>query len=253
MARLHGKVALITGGGADPGLGAATAVRFAEEGARLFLTDIDGASAERVVAKIRASGGVAAAMAHDVTSEAEWDAVFAAVEAAYGGLDILINNVGIAIPKAFEETTHRDWSKQHDTNVTSVFFGCQRAIRAMKPRGAGSIINISSIAGLVGMHSMAPYCSSKGAVRLLTKAVALEVARDGIRVNSVHPGTMRTQHHIDSVAHDPTMANRFAEQIPMGRFGEPEDIANMNLFLASDEACYITGAEFVVDGGHTVA
>jgi len=252
MGRLPGKIALITGGGADPGLGAATAARFAAEGARVLVTDIDGDSAERVAGKIRKAGGDATAMAHDVTREADWVKAFALLTEIYGDIDILVNNVGIAIPKAFVDTSYADWSRQHDTNVGGMFFGCQQAIRAMKRDGrGGAIINISSIAGMIGMAGMAPYCSSKGAVRLFTKALAVEVARDGIRVNSVHPGTIRTQHHIDSVAQDPTMANLFAEQIPMGRFGEPDDIANMNLFLASDEARYITGAEFVVDGGHT--
>ena len=252
MARLAGKIALITGGASVPGLGSATAKRFAEEGAVVYLTDRDGAGAEKVAAGIRATGGKAHALTHDVTSEADWDRVMAAIEAGHGALDIIVNNAGIAVLRPIGEMTTADWLLQNNVNLNSVFFGTKRAVQAMRKAGrGGSIINISSVVGQVGVPACAAYAAAKGGVRLMSKSVAVECAAENIRVNTVHPGMILT--NMQGVAAEDNAANYDATLalIPMGRMGEPADIANMNLFLASDEARYITGAEFTVDGGMT--
>lgn len=252
MGRLAGKVALVTGGASVPGLGSATAIRFANEGAFVWVTDRDGAGAEAVAAGIRANGGNAQAMAHDVTSEADWDAVMAAIIATSGSLDVLVNNAGIAVLGMIEQVTSADWRHQLNVNLDSVFFGTQRAVVAMRAAGkGGSIINISSVVGLSGVPGCTSYAAAKGGVRLMTKTIALECAADNIRVNSVHPGMILT--NIQGVAAEDNASNYDATLalIPMGRMGEPDDIANMNLFLASDEAKYVTGTELVVDGGMT--
>ncbi len=250
MGRLTGKVALITGAASIPGLGSATAFRFAEEGASVFLTDINAPGAEAVAETIRSNGGTAVSMAHDVTSTAEWDAVFAAVEAQFGTLDTIVNNAGIAILGPFAEITEAEWMRQNDTNLHSVFFGTQRAVKLMRKTGTGgSIINISSVVGLIGVAGCAAYAAAKGGVRLFSKTVALECAMDKIRVNTVHPGMIMTNIQKVAMQENPEVYKTLSASIPMGHFGEPEDIANMNLFLASDESRYITGAEFVVDGG----
>lgn len=257
MKRLEGKIALVTGGASVPGLGSATAIRFAQEGARVYVTDRDLDGAEKVVQSIRDAGGQATALAHDVTSEADWDRVIAAIDAADGALDVVVNNAGIAVLGEFDKVTTADWLKQNDVNLNSVFQGTQRAFVMMRRPGAdgrargGSIINISSVAGLIGVPGCAAYAASKGGVRLFSKVVALEGAADGIRCNTVHPGMIAT--NIQGVALEDNAANYDAVMalVPMGYMGAPEDIANMNLFLASDEARYVTGAEFVVDGGMT--
>ena len=250
MARLAGKVALITGGASVPGLGSATAHRFAREGAVVYVTDRDGSGAALVAQSIRDAGGQAHAMEHDVTSEADWDRVMAAIEAAHGGLDVLVNNAGIAVLRLIGELTTADWLLQNDVNLNSVFHGTKRAVLAMRKAGkGGSIVNISSVVGQVGVPACGAYAAAKGGVRLFSKSVAVECAREGIRINTVHPGMILT--NMQDVAEEDNAANYEATLalIPMGRMGEPDDIANMNLFLASDEAKYITGAEFTVDGG----
>lgn len=252
MARLAGKIALVTGGASVPGLGSATAHRFAQEGAKVWVTDRDLPGAEKVAQAIRDAGGQAQALVHDVTSESDWDAAFAAIEAADGHLDILVNNAGIAVLRPIGEMTTADWRLQNDVNLNSVFYGTQRAVAAMRKTGTrGSIINISSVAGLVGVPACSAYAAAKGGLRLFSKTVAIETAREGIRVNSVHPGMILT--NIQGVAQEDNAANYDAvlNAVPMGYMGEPDDVANINLFLASDEAKYVTGAEFVVDGGMT--
>ena len=250
MARLAGKIALVTGAASIPGLGSATAIRFAAEGARLFVTDMDGAGAETVAQMIRDQGGDAQAMRHDVTSEADWDAVFSAMIAAHGRIDILVNNAGIAVLQMIEVVTGADWLRQNDVNLNSVFYGTQRAVREMRRVGqGGSIINLSSVAGSVGVPGCGAYSASKGGVRMFSKTVALECARDKIRVNSVHPGMIMTNMQVVALRDNPEQYDLLSAAIPMGEFGAPDDIANMNLFLASDESRYVTGAEFVVDGG----
>lgn len=243
-----GKKVLITG--AASGIGRATAIRFAAEGARLFVTDMDGAGAETVAQMIRDQGGDAQAMRHDVTSEADWDAVFSAMIAAHGRIDILVNNAGIAVLQMIEVVTGADWLRQNDVNLNSVFYGTQRAVREMRRVGqGGSIINLSSVAGSVGVPGCGAYSASKGGVRMFSKTVALECARDKIRVNSVHPGMIMTNMQVVALRDNPAQYDLLSAAIPMGEFGAPDDIANMNLFLASDESRYVTGAEFVVDGG----
>jgi NAD(P)-dependent dehydrogenase (short-subunit alcohol dehydrogenase family) len=233
-----------------PGLGSATAQRFAEEGAIVYVTDRDGPGAEAVAADIRAKGGQAHAMAHDVTSEADWDAVMAAIESAHGRFDVLVNNAGIAVLRPIEEFTAADWKLQNDVNLNSVFYGTQRGVAAMRKAGnGGSIINLSSVAGLFGVPACGAYSASKGGVRMFTKVIALECAKDKIRCNSVHPGMILT--NMQAVAEEDNAANYDATLalIPMGFMGDPLDIANMNLFLACDESRYVTGTEMVVDGG----
>jgi NAD(P)-dependent dehydrogenase (short-subunit alcohol dehydrogenase family) len=250
MGRLAGKIALVTGAASVPGLGSATAIRFAEEGATVYLTDRDGDGAEAVAAGIRATGGQAQAMAHDVTSEADWDRVMATIVEAHGGLDVLVNNAGIAVLRPIEDFTTADWNLQNDVNLNSVFYGTKRAVIAMRGAGkGGSIINISSVAGLFGVPACGAYAASKGGVRLFSKVIAVECAKDRIRCNTVHPGMILT--NMQGVAEEDNAANYDATLalIPMGYMGDALDIANMNLFLASDEARYITGSELVVDGG----
>lgn len=250
MGRLDGKIALVTGGASVPGLGSATAQRFAQEGAVVFLTDLDGTAAEAVAQGIRDGGGQATALPQDVTNEADWDRVIAAILAAHGRLDILVNNAGIAVLRMMDSLTTADWLHQNDVNLNSVFYGTVRAVREMRRVGeGGSIINMSSVAGLVGVPGCGAYSASKGGVRLFSKSVSIETARDQIRVNTVHPGMIMTNMQIIALRDNPEQYEILTASIPMGRMGEPVDIANMNLFLASDEARYITGAEFTVDGG----
>ena len=250
MARLSGKIALVTGAASVPGLGSATAMRFAEEGAEVYLTDRDAAGAEAVAQGIRDKGGKAHAMAHDVTSEADWDRVMAAIDAAHGRIDVLVNNAGIAVLRLIEDFTTSDWKLQNDVNLNSVFYGTKRAVIAMRKAGnGGSIINISSFAGLFGVPACSAYAAAKGGVRIFSKVIAIECAKDKIRCNTVHPGMILT--NMQAVAEEDNAANYDATLalIPMGFMGDPMDIANMNLFLASDEARYVTGTEMVVDGG----
>jgi len=248
--RLDGKIALVTGAASVPGLGNATAVRFAEEGARLIVTDLDAEGAERTAAQIRDAGGAARAMRHDVTDTAAWDAVFQSIEAQERRLDIIVNNAGIAILRSFTEFTDAEWIKQNDVNLHSVFYGTQRAVKLMKKVGnGGSIINISSVAGLIGVEGCAAYAAAKGGVRMFSKSVALEHAKDGIRVNTVHPGMIMTNMQTVALKDNPEIYEQLSTRIPMGHFGDPADIANMNLFLASDESRYCTGGEYLVDGG----
>jgi NAD(P)-dependent dehydrogenase (short-subunit alcohol dehydrogenase family) len=250
MGRLAGKIALVTGAASVPGLGSATAFRFAEEGAILFVTDLDGEGVERTAQAIRDKGGQATAITHDVTSTDAWDRVFDAIVAAHGRLDVLVNNAGIAILRPFAEFTDAEWIRQNDVNLHSVFYGTQRAVKLMRQVGqGGSIVNLSSVAGIIGVPGCAAYAAAKGGVRLFGKAVALECAREKIRVNSVHPGMIMTNMQNDALRDNPEQYEILSNMIPMGAFGDPIDIANMNLFLASDESRYITGAEFVVDGG----
>ena len=255
--RVAGKIAIVSGAAA--GIGRASAFRLAEEGAKVCLSDIDEAGAEQGAAEIRSLGGEALALAHDVAEEAAWRRVIDGTIQHFGGLDILVNNAGIAFAAGIEETTTEQWRRIMAVNVDSVFFGCKMAIPAMRESGGGgAIVNMSSILGLVGTPAQAAYNATKGAVRLFTKGVALECAESGwgIRVNSVHPAYIRTP-----------MVERYAETWgsldaglaalgslhPLGRVGEAEEVANAVLYLASDEAKFVTGTELVIDGGYTAA
>ncbi|WP_298675373.1 SDR family NAD(P)-dependent oxidoreductase [uncultured Sphingomonas sp.] len=248
--RVEGKVALVTGAGSVGGIGQAIARRLSEEGATVYLGDVDAAGADARATEI---GGNAIGLAHDATSEAGWADVLCRIVADRGRLDILVNNAGVAILYPIEEMTLERFSRQIDVNMTSAFLGMRAAVATMREAGnGGSIVNISSVGGIVGLARTHAYGASKAGVRVFGKALAMETARDGIRVNSVHPGMIETGMTAPLAAPDPEeQRQRIAAMVPMARMGKPEEIANCVLFLASDEASYITGAEFVVDGGMT--
>jgi 3(or 17)beta-hydroxysteroid dehydrogenase len=264
MGRVDGKVAIVTGAGS--GIGRAAAMALAREGARVVLTDLAASAAEESAAAIRRHGGEAIALAHDVGEEAQWAAVIAATQSAFGRLDVLVNNAGVAGKGPLAETSAEDWRALMRVNLDGVYFGTRAAMAAMQPDGGaragfGSIIMISSILGLVGGVRSAAYSASKGAVRLLAKSVALECAARGlrVRVNSIHPGYIdtpliaavlerRAQTDGTDVA---SLRSDLVALHPLGRLGTPEDIAAGIVFLASDESSFITGAELVIDGGYT--
>ncbi len=250
--RLNGKIALVTGAASPRGLGGTTAARFAEEGAIVYATDLDLETLERTAADIRAAGGQIITFRQDVTSEADWDDIFAAIKRGHGTLDILINNAGIAVLRMIEDFTTADWNKQLDVNLNSVFYGTKRAVASMRDGGkGGAIVNVSSIAGMVGVPACSAYAAAKAGVRVFSKAVAMECAAQNIRVNTIHPGMIDTDMQ-DVAKRDNTAAfHEIVAAIPMKRMGEPIDIANANLFLCCDEGRYITGAELVIDGGVT--
>jgi len=257
MERIRGKAALVTG--AASGIGRATAMLFAREGARVLATDLDPAGAA-VVASIRTGGGEAHFVRHDVTDEVSWlDAIGGALE-AFGRLDILVNNAGIAFAKPVGEMTLAEWRRVMAVNLDGVFLGTREAVRVMRRTGGGAIVNMSSASGLVGSPLASAYCASKGAVRLFTKAVALEVAGDGIRVNSIHPGGVRTPIWAKADFWPGLVAKSGSEDAafealaggaPLGRLADPEEIAEAILYLASDASKFMTGSELVIDGGYT--
>lgn len=255
MARLAGRVAVVTGAAA--GIGAACAETLAREGAAVVLTDLDAASGEAVAARIRAAGGQARFVAQDVTEEAGWADLVALVGREHGRLDVLVANAGIAIQVPdVTDMTLADWRRLMAVNVDGVFLGVKHALPLMRRAGhGGSIVMMSSIAGIRGSQGLACYSASKGAVRLFAKAVAMECAamRDGIRVNSVHPGVIATgiwRKMPEAGGRPPIDATALAASIvPMGEMGTPQDVADGVLFLASDESRHMTGAELVIDGG----
>lgn len=259
--RLDGKVALITG--AARGLGAETARVMGAAGAAIMVTDVLEAEGRATVDTLKAAGVRAFFRRHDVTSEADWDAAVAATIAEAGGFDILVNNAGIEVVHRIEDTTPEIFERVMRVNSTGTFLGMRAAVAAMKPGGragkGGAIVNLSSIAGLLGFPGVTAYCASKGAVRLMTKAVAMECAAlgYGIRVNSLHPGLIATDMGTALLGHfvaaglgpdETTVAAQFAARQPYGE-GRPSDIAEAALYLASDAARWVTGAELSVDGG----
>jgi NAD(P)-dependent dehydrogenase (short-subunit alcohol dehydrogenase family) len=255
MGRVSGKVALVTG--AASGIGRASAEALAREGAAVVLTDVQ--DGEEVATGIRAAGGNARFLRHDVASESDWQSVIETIERQEDRLDILVNNAGIAIAGLIHELKLEDWRRQMAVNVDGVFLGVKTSLPLMrqnsKARG-GSIINISSIAGLRGAANLSAYCTSKGAVRLFTKSVAIECAtmQDGIRCNSIHPGLIETPiwGQVVPGANEPMDLDAAASlRVPLRRKGWPDDIAKVVLFLASDDSSYMTGEEVVVDGGMT--
>ena len=249
MGRLNGKVAIVSGGAR--GQGATEAKMFAREGAKVVLGDVLDEEGEQVEAQINESGGTATYVHLDVAREGDWrSAVDTAID-RYGKLDILVNNAGILISKGLEDTTVEDWDRIMGINAKGVFLGTKHAIPAMRRAGGGSIINISSTAGLVGSPNGSPsYTATKGAVRLLTKSTAIQYAKEGIRCNSVHPGPIDTE-MIRHTLTDPTRLEQRMQRLPLGRVGTPEDIAYGVLYLASDESSFVTGSELVIDGGTT--
>lgn len=247
--RLKGKVALISGGA--KGQGKVEAQLFSKEGAKVILGDILDDLGQEVAKDIQDTGGEATYVHLDVTNETDWKSSIEIVLKKYGRLDILVNNAGILIRKGIEDTTSEDWSRIMAINAKGAFLGIKSAIPVMRQSGGGSIINISSTAGLVASPSgSASYTATKGAVRLLTKSTAVQYAHENIRCNSVHPGPIDTDMIQDSIT-DPTKLTERMERLPMGRFGTAEEVAFGVLYLASDESSFVTGSELVIDGGHT--
>jgi len=255
MNELSGRVAIVTG--AARGIGAATAKALAAVGAKVLCTDLLDASETAMTV-----GG--AAFRHDVTAEADWIAAVAEAQSRFGGLDILVNNAGVFWIKPIAETTLEEWRKMQAVNVEGVFLGMKHALPAIATRaqrwaGGGAVVNLSSVAGLRGTALVSAYCASKGAVRLMTKAVAMEYAAAKVRVNSVHPGIIETdmgRSLVDQFAHigsndvGETRA-QLAARHPLGHFGRDGDVAGVIAFLCSDAAAFVTGGEYVVDGGMT--
>ena len=246
--RLQGKVAVITGAGS--GMGEATAKLFAKEGATVVATDINLEAVTTVVATIREAGGEALAIRHDVTSRTDWENVYAEVQATCGKLDILVNNSGIALATPFLQQTEEDWARTYRINIDGVMLGTQYAIPLMDNNDGGSIVNISSISALTGMAGAGAYTASKGAVRSLTKAAAVDYGKQNIRVNSVHPGYIVTPMSAPHMEH-PDYKQHFLNQVALPNLGTAHEVAAAVLFLASDEANHITGIELPVDGGVT--
>jgi NAD(P)-dependent dehydrogenase (short-subunit alcohol dehydrogenase family) len=259
--RLVGKSAIVTGGAS--GIGAETARYFAAHGAKVLLTDQNAAMGKAVAQEIRAAGGVASFAPHDVGSESQWADIVAQAEKDHGALHILCNIAGISgrdpklnilptVSTRLADQTLEHWNRVMEINATGVFLGTKAAIPAMQRAGGGSIINISSICGIIGAHATAAYHASKGAVRIFSKAAAIQYAPDKIRVNSVHPGFVDTP--MTKAGHaNPEVAQQRLNVTPLGRFGTPADIAAGCLYLASDESAWVTGSELVIDGGMTAA
>jgi NAD(P)-dependent dehydrogenase (short-subunit alcohol dehydrogenase family) len=255
--QLAGKVAIVTGGAS--GIGAACAETLAREGASVLVTDVDELLGQGLVQKISEAGGKVAWLTHDVRDEAGWPEVIATAEKRFGRLDIMIANAGIGIAVPIESMTLADWQKQQSINLDGVFLSIKHAIPALRRAGGGSIVLMSSIAGLRGSPGLAAYSATKGGVRLLAKSVALEHAADNIRCNSVHPGIIATpiwdkiptgaEGNRRNAPIDPV--ERSAQITPLSRVGEAQDVANGVLFLCTDSANYMTGQELVIDGGIT--
>jgi 3alpha(or 20beta)-hydroxysteroid dehydrogenase len=255
MKRVEGKVGVVTGGAR--GLGLAAAEILLAEGAKILITDVDAKAGEAEAARLSGRGHEVRFMVQDVTNTAQWNEVLDSAVKAWGSLDLLVNNAGVAVLADVEKESYERWKATLAVNLDGVFLGTQAAIARMKKRG-GSIINIASIEGLLGEQLIPAYNASKGGVRIFTKSAAIHCARSGynIRINSVCPGFAETQMVSGAVgALPPEQAQAFVERtlarIPMGRFAKPEEIAKAVLFLASDEASYVTGSDLVVDGGLT--
>ncbi|KKC48634.1 MULTISPECIES: SDR family NAD(P)-dependent oxidoreductase [Paenibacillus] len=246
MARLEGKTAIVTG--AATGMGAEEARLFAREGARVVMTDVNISELEKVAAEIRTAGGEATAIKHNVASEEEWQHVVDEAVRLYGKVDILVNNAGIASTRTIASFDLTEWNRVLDINLTGCVLGMKAVIPEMQKAGSGSIVNISSIGGIVGMAGSSAYTAAKGGLRTLTKAAAVEYAKQSIRVNSVHPGIIVTPMTEPSMKDAMPFYQTFT-QLPY--MGKPEDVAYGVLFLASDEARFMTGAELVIDGGWT--
>lgn len=248
MGRVSGKVALVTGGAL--GMGRTHSLLFAKEGAQVVLTDINETAGRTTVDEINKAGGEAIFFRHDVASAGDWQQVVEDAIKHFGKIDILVNNAGIFTMNPLEDTSESEWDRIFDINAKGTFLGCKYVLPGMKKAGKGSIINVSSIYGLAGAPGAAAYIASKGAVRLLTKAAAVDLAKFNIRVNSVHPGVIATEMTKDLLA-SPEVAKALLGTTILGRPAQPEEVSAAVLFLASDEASFMTGSEMVVDGGYT--
>ena len=249
--RLDGKVALISGG--SRGMGAFEAELFVQEGAKVVICDVRDDEGDALAKKIVDRGGEAAFVHLDVTSESDWAAAVSEAVERYGKLDVLVNNAGVSARGSIEETSPDDWDRVMDINAKGVFLGTRSAIPEMRKAGGGSIINISSQLGLVGMGESSPqYQASKGAVRIFSKSAAIQYAHEGIRVNSVHPGPIITP-MTEARRSDEVVRQRMISRIPLGRYGTAEEVANVVMFLLSDLAGNVTGAQYPVDGGRSAS
>lgn len=249
MGRVSGKVALVTGGAM--GMGKSHCELLAREGAHVFVTDRDTAAGEAVAEGIVASGGKAEFIEHDVTSEPDWNEVISIVREKVGRLNVLVNNAGILILKPLHETTPEDFDRTFNVNVRGVYLGIRAAAPLLKESGKASIINVSSIYGIVGAASAGAYIGSKGAVRMMTKSCAVDLADTGIRVNSIHPGVIDTPMTKDLLHTDESTRQAILGATLLKRPSKPEEVSNAVLFLASDESSFVHGTEIVVDGGYT--
>jgi 3alpha(or 20beta)-hydroxysteroid dehydrogenase len=242
--RLEGKVAIITG--AAGGIGAATARRFAQEGALLMLTDADANGAQQLAEEI---GEGASARAHDVTSEREWDAVVAWAREMHGRVDVLLNNAGVFLAAPLVQTSPEQFRHVLDVNLVGVFLGMRAVAPVMIEHGSGSIVNVSSLAGLTGGPYLSAYAASKWGVRGISKVAARELARHNVRVNSLHPGQIDTAMNARQRDQTPELVDRLIENVPLRRIGTPQEIAHALVYLSCDESVYMTGSELVLDGG----
>jgi len=261
--RVAGKIALVTG--AANGIGRASALLLAREGATIVATDLQQQAGEAVVAEIEQAGGRAVFLLHDVTREDDWRRVIAEVRARFSRLDVLVNNAGIGLSGAVVDMDFEAWKRQMAVNVDGPFLGVKHGLPLMREGGGGSIVNVSSIAGIKASPNVSGYCASKGAVRLFTKSVALEcaAAKDGVRVNSLHPGIVETAIWDTLIGTGPegsnarpraaTLAGFTAHSVPLGRPGRLDEIAAGVLWLASDESSYVSGTELVIDGARSIA
>jgi NAD(P)-dependent dehydrogenase (short-subunit alcohol dehydrogenase family) len=261
--RVEGKVVLVTG--AANGIGRAAVLVLAREGAKIVATDLQDEKGEGLLRELRAGGCECEYYHHDVTREQDWQSVVAAIKARFGRLDVLVNNAGIGLSGPVVDMAFADWKRQVAVNLDGVFLGVKHSLPLMRAGGGGSIINVSSIAGIKASPNVSGYCATKGGVRLFTKSVALEcaAARDGVRVNSLHPGITETAiwdtliGTVEDGANGgrergPTLDKLTERAVPLGYKAAPEDIANGILWLASDESRYVTGTELVIDGGRSI-
>jgi NAD(P)-dependent dehydrogenase (short-subunit alcohol dehydrogenase family) len=248
MNRVAGKVAIVTGAASRNGIGFATAKLLLDEGAAVVLSDVSPAVRERA----SELGPNAIGLEHDVADEQQWIAVISEATERFGGVDIVVNNAGITLRGPVDELSLETWKRVNEVNLTGTFLGCKHAVSTMRSQGrGGAIVNLGSISGIVGIRGSGAYGASKGGIAMLTRVVALETAREGIRCNLVYPGMIRSDIHTPVMEATPDLHRQIVDSIPMGRMGEPVDIAQPILFLASDEARYVTGSILGADGGYT--